>query len=92
MGQSIDNQSTSIHQTKVLIIGNGMVGHYFVEQLLLQQATVSICVLSGESRPAYDRVHLSEFFSGKTEQDLLLTTEQEYIDKGVEFHSNSKVD
>jgi nitrite reductase (NADH) large subunit len=50
-----------------------MVGHKFLESLAeagLKGAQVT--VLCEEVRPAYDRVHLSEFFAGKTAEDLSL--------------------
>ncbi|MGF6609687.1 nitrite reductase (NADH) large subunit [Paraburkholderia sp. WSM4175] len=58
---------------KIIVIGHGMVGHKLVECLAQQGAhDLDITVLGEESRPAYDRVHLSEFFSGKTADDLSL--------------------
>ncbi|RUP32471.1 MAG: nitrite reductase large subunit, partial [Curvibacter sp.] len=58
---------------KIIVVGHGMVGHKFLESLAeagLRDAQVT--VLCEEPRPAYDRVHLSEFFAGKTAQDLSL--------------------
>jgi len=58
---------------KIVVVGHGMVGHKFLESLAeagLQDAQVT--VLCEEPRPAYDRVHLSAFFSGKTADDLSL--------------------
>ena len=58
---------------KILVIGHGMVGHKFLESLDaagVQDAQVT--VLCEEPRPAYDRVHLSEFFSGKAAEELSL--------------------
>lgn len=78
---------------KIVVIGNGMVGHYFVDQLAAQaQQNVEITVLAQEPRLAYDRVHLSEFFAGKTAQDLALTSETYYQSLGIKFHLNSQVD
>ena len=58
---------------KIAVIGHGMVGHKFLEQLdELGLADVEVTVLCEEPRPAYDRVHLSEFFAGKTAEDLSL--------------------
>jgi len=58
---------------KIAVIGHGMVGHKFLEQLHeLGVAGAEVIVLCEEPRPAYDRVHLSEFFSGKTAEDLSL--------------------
>jgi nitrite reductase (NADH) large subunit len=57
---------------KVIVIGHGMVGHKFVETLAGVAPGVQVTVLCEEPRPAYDRVHLSEFFAGKSAQDLSL--------------------
>lgn len=90
---SSDNQQLTEKQ-KVVVVGNGMVGHHFVEQLALLRTdnqAIEITVLSSESRLAYDRVHLSEYFSGKTAEDLALTDEKTYQDWGVNFLTNAKV-
>ncbi|BCF93367.1 nitrite reductase catalytic subunit NirB [Paraburkholderia caribensis] len=65
--------SDRIGDMKVIVIGHGMVGHKLLE-CLAEQATarLDITVLCEEPRPAYDRVHLSEFFSGKSADDLSL--------------------
>ena len=58
---------------KIIVVGHGMVGHKFLEELAassLSQADVT--VLCEEPRPAYDRVHLSEYFSGRTAEQLSL--------------------
>jgi nitrite reductase (NADH) large subunit len=58
----------------IVLIGHGMVGQKFLESLAEGPAAadVQVTVLCEEPRPAYDRVHLSEFFSGKTAEDLSL--------------------
>jgi nitrite reductase (NADH) large subunit len=79
---------------RVVVVGNGMVGHHLVQQLVAQNQqtnALDITVLSGEERLAYDRVQLSSFFSGKTEADLALTDEKIYTEWRVDFHTNSKV-
>ncbi|MGS0743248.1 nitrite reductase large subunit NirB [Glaciimonas sp. GG7] len=58
---------------KIIVIGHGMVGHKFLESLADSAAPhLEVTVLCEESRPAYDRVHLSEFFAGKSAEDLSL--------------------
>ncbi|MDI3384184.1 nitrite reductase large subunit NirB [Xenophilus aerolatus] len=58
---------------KIVVIGHGMVGHKFLEQLHeLALPGTEVTVLCEEPRAAYDRVHLSEFFAGKSAQDLSL--------------------
>ena len=59
---------------KILVIGNGMVGHKFLEAIAAQPeaAGYEITTFCEESRLAYDRVHLTEFFSGRSADDLSL--------------------
>jgi nitrite reductase (NADH) large subunit len=60
---------------KLIVIGHGMVGHKFLETLFAeakQDAHFHVTVLCEEPRPAYDRVHLSSFFSGTTADQLSL--------------------
>jgi len=75
-----------------------MVGHHFVEQLIqhnnnlrAEEAPLHISVLSAEPRLAYDRVHLSEYFSGKSAQELALTTPEYYQQHQVDFKLDSAV-
>ena len=58
---------------RVVVVGNGMVGHHYVETLATSDIDAHITVIGGESRPAYDRVHLSEVFDGKEPSDLAMT-------------------
>ena len=58
---------------KIIMIGHGMVGHKFIESVLEQAGDeVEITILAEEPRLAYDRVHLTEYFSGKSAKDLTL--------------------
>ncbi|MGH1469715.1 MAG: nitrite reductase large subunit NirB [Cellvibrionaceae bacterium] len=79
---------------RVLIVGNGMVGHKLIESLL--QASDSdkfeLATFSEEPRLAYDRVQLSSYFNGATAEDLSLTNENFYIDNKVTFLLNDKVE
>ncbi|NQY48015.1 MAG: nitrite reductase large subunit [Colwellia sp.] len=77
-------------KAKIVVVGNGMVGHHFVEEMA-KNSDYEITVLSAESRLAYDRVYLSSYFSGKTAEDLALTTPEHYDELGVIFKTNAKV-
>jgi nitrite reductase (NADH) large subunit len=60
---------------KLIVIGHGMVGHKFLETLFADAeaaAGFDVTVLCEEPRPAYDRVHLSSFFSGTSADELSL--------------------
>ena len=55
---------------RVVVIGNGMVGQRFLEALAAHQAPRDVTVFCEEPRPAYDRVQLTSYFSGRTAADL----------------------
>jgi nitrite reductase (NADH) large subunit len=59
---------------KVVVVGNGMVGQRFLEQLVSRKngASPEVTVFCDERRAAYDRVQLTSFFSGKSAADLSL--------------------
>jgi len=78
---------------KIVIIGNGMVGYKFCEKMIAKAApgTVELVVFGEEPRPAYDRVHLSAFFSGHTAQDLELAPASWYIDNNIRLHLGDPV-
>ncbi|BDP31837.1 nitrite reductase large subunit NirB [Vibrio vulnificus] len=71
----------------IVIIGNGMVGHQLVEQLVASGSHLEkrIIVIGEERFVAYDRVHLSAMFSGQSHQDLLLSSEEWYQKHGIEL-------
>src|SRR6267378_440370 len=65
---------------KLVVIGNGMVGQRLLEQLQANASDLETTVLCEESRPAYDRVHLTSYFSGKSAQELSLV-ESDFFDR-----------
>ena len=75
----------------VVVVGNGMVGHHYVDQLLQAPIDTKITVIGAEPRPAYDRVHLSEYFAGKKPEELALTTREYYKENGVSAHFGDAV-
>ncbi|WP_341319210.1 nitrite reductase large subunit NirB [Paraburkholderia sp. IMGN_8] len=75
----------------VVVIGHGMVGHKLLECLLDDgSAALHVTVLCEEPRPAYDRVHLSEFFSGKSAEDLSLVEPGFFERENVLLRLNAK--
>ncbi len=76
---------------KIVVVGNGMVGHHYVEKLAETDLPVHITVIGGEPRPAYDRVHLSEYFAGRKPEELALTTREHYQELGVDAHFGDPV-
>ena len=78
---------------KLVLAGNGMVGHKFLEAMIKRDACrrFDIIVFGEEKRPAYDRVHLSDFFSGKTAEDLSLVRPGFFEDNGIVFYAGARV-
>jgi len=77
----------------ILVVGNGMVGHRFVEAAVERGllATHRIVVVGEERRRAYDRVHLSTLFDGAGADDLLLGDGRIYETNGVELITGDPV-
>lgn len=77
---------------RIVVVGNGMVGHKFIENVITDDSgDYDLVTFSEESRLAYDRVQLSAFFSGKTADDLALTDADYYNENGINFVLNDKV-
>ncbi|MDR3712537.1 MAG: nitrite reductase large subunit NirB [Puia sp.] len=57
----------------IVVIGNGMVGHKFCEKLMAKISAFQLVIFGEEPRPAYDRVHLSEYFNKNSARDLGLS-------------------
>ncbi len=76
----------------LVVIGNGMVGHNFLESLVASDIkdNYEIVTFCEEVRPAYDRVHLTEFFSGKSAEDLSMVTEGFFEENNIKIHLDDK--
>ena len=70
---------------KIIIVGNGMVGYKFCEKFVAQEHSkkFEITVFGEELRPAYDRVHLSEFFENQDAKALEMAPAEWYKENGV---------
>ncbi|MFC9950979.1 nitrite reductase large subunit NirB [Streptomyces prasinus] len=71
----------------IVLVGHGMVGQRFLEALAERglTATHRVVVLCEEPRPAYDRVQLTSYFSGRTPEDLSVTDPRFIEDHGIEL-------
>ncbi len=76
----------------LVVIGNGMVGQHFLASFVAHKCKEEyrVTTFCEEPRPAYDRVHLSSFFSGKTAEDLALAEESFFADNGIAIHLGDK--
>jgi nitrite reductase (NADH) large subunit len=79
---------TKIETMKVVVIGNGMVGYKFCEKLIAKAIPrqFSITVFGEEVHPAYDRVHLSEYFAGKSAEELSMAPASWYGENNIILH------
>jgi len=77
---------------KVVVVGNGMAGQRFLEQLVsrMSGASPEVTVFCGEPRPAYDRVQLTSFFSGKSAADLSLVPAGFFEQHGIALRLGDK--
>ena len=72
----------------LIVVGNGMVGHHCVEQLIAGGALsrYRIEVFGEETRRAYDRVHLSEYLNGRDAESMALCDASLYACSGLTLH------
>lgn len=76
---------------KLVLIGHGMVGQKLLEELHARApGQFDVTVLCEEPRPAYDRVHLSAFFSGTTAEELSLVPPDFFAESGYQLHLNDR--
>src|SRR5438876_9192967 len=76
---------------RVVVIGNGMVGQRFLEQLVSRGDEYEVTVFCEEPRPAYDRVQLTSFFSGKSAADLSVAKKEFFEEARVTLRLNDAV-
>jgi nitrite reductase (NADH) large subunit len=76
----------------LVVIGNGMVGHRFLEQMVAHSAhhNWKLITFCEEPRVAYDRVNLSSFFAGQTAGDLSLVAPGFYQDNQIQIYIGDK--
>ncbi|MDO9212650.1 MAG: nitrite reductase large subunit NirB [Methylococcales bacterium] len=76
----------------LVVIGNGMVGQHFLASLVASPAKEQyhIVTFCEEPRPAYDRVHLSSFFTGTSAAELSLVEEGFFERHNITLHLSDK--
>ncbi|MBV1913157.1 MAG: FAD-dependent oxidoreductase, partial [Cycloclasticus sp.] len=82
---------------QLVVIGNGMVGHKFLQSMTNSEAMqdYEITTFCEETRLAYDRVQLTSYFNGKTEDDLSLVEPGFFEENKITVHTGdraSKID
>lgn len=78
----------------IVIIGNGMVGHYCAEQLVMHglHKTHAIHIFGDELHDAYDRVHLTDYMSGQDALALRLHKDDFHTHHGLTLHRGVRVE
>ncbi|TQF08042.1 nitrite reductase large subunit [Kitasatospora acidiphila] len=79
---------TTEHRPRDLVlVGHGMVGQRFLEAFVEQPGAAGwrITVLAEEPRAAYDRVHLTSWFSGTSAEELSLTPAGFLAEHGIDL-------
>jgi nitrite reductase (NADH) large subunit len=73
---------------KIIVVGNSMVGYKFCEVLSQEKSNHGIWE---EPRRAYDRVHLSEYFAGKSADDLSMSTSNWYTENNIILNTSELI-
>lgn len=78
---------------RVVVVGNGMVSHRFCERLVEYDRSkqLQVVVCGEEPRPAYDRVHLTDYLAHRDPERLQLGTRDWYAAHGIELHLGTKI-
>lgn len=77
----------------IIVVGNGMVGYKFCEKFVAQDESKAfkITVFGEEPRPAYDRVHLSEFFESQNAKALEMAPAEWYAENDIDLITGERV-
>ena len=78
----------------LVVVGHGMVGHHFLEDCVNRNLhqQYQIIVFGEERYAAYDRVHLSEYFGGRSADSLSLVAGEFFADNGIELRTLDDLD
>ena len=77
----------------LVVVGNGMVSYRFCRTLVERggHERYRVIVVGDESRPAYDRVHLTELFAGKDADELTFAPVGWYEDHGIDLYLGDRI-
>lgn len=77
----------------LVVVGHGMVGHHFLEDCVSRNLhqQYQIVVFGEERYAAYDRVHLSEYFGGRSAESLSLVEGDFFADNGIELRLSQQI-
>lgn len=78
---------------KIVVVGNGMVCHRFCQTLIALggEKYYQVIVFGEEAHPAYDRIKLTECFTGKSTKDLILSPKEWYEQHKIQLYLDDPV-
>jgi len=78
---------------KIILIGNGMTGFKFCEKFAASSLSkeFELLVFGEEKHPAYDRVHLTSYYTGTTPEDLYMAPSNWYQENKIHLLTNEKI-
>ena len=81
------------NKTRLIIVGNGPVGHKLLECIVLSGKSqhFDITIFGEEPRPAYDRVHLTSWFETRQAKSLNMVGETFYRDNSITAYCNKSI-
>ena len=90
ISQSLSMTAQPDDRTKIVVIGNGMVGQRFMENIISHDKgeKFSLATFCEEKRAAYNRVKLTSYFETRDPSDLSMTDEYDDDGKTAWFDEN----
>lgn len=87
------NNSTTIRRSELVIVGAGMATYACLRRLVQNGGLehFSVTVVGEEPRPPYDRVNLTDGFSEKTADELLLAPAEWYQENNIKMLTGCQV-
>ncbi len=78
---------------KLLVVGNGMTGYKFCEKFIAKglDSIFDLTVFGEEPWAAYDRVHLTDYYTGTSVYDLKMAPRKWYEDNNIELKTSYKI-
>ncbi|CAA0105273.1 Nitrite reductase [NAD(P)H] [BD1-7 clade bacterium] len=83
----------AMQKEKIVIVGNGPVAQKFIEVMLAsgKEDQYALTVVGEESRPAYDRVHLTAWFESRNADTIAMADDAFYQDNGITCYTDEKI-
>ena len=77
----------------IIVVGNGMTGYKFCEKFVENNLgeSFNLIVFGEEPRPAYDRVHLTDYYTGTSVENLTMAPANWYAENNIELHTGELI-